>query len=222
MITVRLTEDKTLQLLSATKQFVGENKFEQISIQLPTAVCGHVLSDYNIQLHVSNTDTKEYFKYPLQIKSAKSGYIATVDVGVDLTEKAQTLKMTLYMMKGTEVGITNPVPISVEEPAIEKKEIPPRSDLLDRIAELEAETSEKSAEIERLTARVADLTAQVETLTADKAALEAEVQSLNATITALQSEVDDLKAEKAETERHIAELDEASATIEIVLQGGSL
>lgn len=222
MITISLSEDKRLQLKSATTLYVGENNFEQIRILLPAKVCEHDIINYDIQLHVSNVDTKEYFKYTLTPQPAKSGFTATVNVGIDLTEQIQTLNMALYLKKDDEVGITNPVSISIDEPAAEQDEILPRSVLIARIAELETETSEKTALIETLNGQISDLTAQVETLTADKAALEAEIQSLTETVTNLQAQVDALTAEKAETERQIATLDAASASIENVLQGGSI
>ncbi len=222
MITISLTEDKCLQLRSATKLYVGENNFEQIKIRLPTTVCGHDISAYQIQLHVSNTETKDYVKYPLNLQPDKTGFYSTVDVGVDLTDQAQALNMALYMRKEDEVGITNPVSITIEEPAAEHDEILPRSALIERIAELETDVSEKTELIENLNRQITDLSEQVETLTANKAALEAEIQSLSATVTSLQAQVDALTAEKAETERQIATLDVASASIENVLQGGSI
>ncbi|MBQ3285378.1 MAG: hypothetical protein IJH40_07030 [Ruminococcus sp.] len=222
MITISLSEDKRLQLKSATALYVGENDFERIRILLPAKVCENAVDGYDVQLHVSNVETKEYFKYSLDPKPAKSGFVATVNVGIDLTDQVQTLNLALYMKKGNEVGITNPVSISINEPAAEQDEILPRSVLIERIAELEAETAEKAALIENLNGQILDLTAQVETLTANKAELEAEIQTLTETVSALQSEVDALTSEKAETERQIATLDVASASIETVLQGGSI
>lgn len=222
MITISLSEDKCLQLKSTTALYVGENDFERIRILLPAKVCENEVNDYDVQLHVSNVETKEYFKYSLDPQPAKSGFVATVNVGIDLTDQVQTLNLALYMKKGNEVGITNPVSISINEPAAEQDEILPRSVLIERIALLEAETAEKAALIENLNGQISDLTEQVETLTANKAELEAEIQTLTETVTALQSEVDALTSEKAETERQIATLDVASASIETVLQGGSI
>lgn len=222
MITLSLSEDKCLQLKSATTLYVGENNFEQIKIIMPAVVCDREIIKYNIKLHVSNAETKEYIKYSLEPQPAKNGYTALVDVGIDLTDQVQTLNMALYMTKDEDVGITNSIQVSICEPAVEQEEIQPRSVLLNRIAELEAETSEKTALIESLNAEITDLQAQVADLTATKTALEADIQTLSDTVTALQSEVDALTAEKQETERHIAELDVASASIENVLQGGSV
>lgn len=222
MITISLSEDKRLQLKSSTELFVGENNFEQIRIHMPAKVCEHDITEYAMQLHVSNVETKEYLRYSITPKPAKTGFIATLDVGIDLTEKEQTLNLALYMQKGNDVGITNPVAISIVEPAAEHEEIVPRTVLVARITELETETAEKSALIENLVSQISDLTAQVETLTANKAELEAEIESLTERVTTLQSQVDVLTAEKTETERQIATLDVASASIEIVLQGGSI
>ena len=221
MVTLNLTEDKRLQVKSATQMYVGENRFEQIRILLPPVVCGREIINYDMQLHVANVETKEYFTYALDPQPGKSGSVATIEVGIDLTDKAQTLDLSLHLQKDDEVGITNPVQVTISEPVTEQQEIIPRSVLVQRVAELEAETQDKSAQISGLTARIAALEGQVTALTENKAVLEAEIRDLTAQVTALQSEVDALTTEKEETQAHIAELDVASAAIENVLQGGS-
>ena len=99
MITISLSEDKRLQLKSTTALYVGENDFERIRILLPAKVCENAVDDYDVQLHVSNVETKEYFKYSLDPQPAKSGFVATVNVGIDLTDQVQTLNLALYMKK---------------------------------------------------------------------------------------------------------------------------
>ena len=222
MMTLKLSQDKRLQLTSSTELYKGENKFERIKILLPLTVCGQDISEYSIALHVANADTKDYFSYILTKEAAKDGYIALVDVGIDLTDQEQTLNLALYLQHGDIVGITNAVTVSVSEAITEETEITPRSELLRRLADCEADISEKTALIATLNAQIEELQGEVSTLTNENAELTGTVRSLTETIESLQGQVSALTAEKEAVEQQIATLDVASASIETVLQGGSI
>lgn len=195
MVRLDLSSDKELEVASATAMYAGENKFEQIQINIPPVVSGNNVSDYNIELHVINKDN-EYFTYNVKPLLSGKRYIATIDVMLDLTDEAQVLNMFLKMTCGESVGMTNTVEVTVNSAPNEGDEIQPRSALETlinslnlRISNQNAIISELDGIVERKQSEITSLNTEIEGLQTAKSSLEAQIATAQGNISELQGEL---------------------------------
>lgn len=235
MVRLDLSSDKYLDIASATAMYAGENKFEQIQINIPPVVSGNNVSEYKIELHVINEDN-EYFAYNVKPELSGKFYTAIIDVMLDLTDKAQTLSMFLKMTCGESVGMTNTVEVTVNSAPNEGDEIQPRSELEttinslnlriaqqntvvlelnETIGEKQAEISSLNTEIEGLQTAKSSLENQIEQAQGDVSELQQRLETVNGTladyqqaVTDKQNEINALNNEKTDVQAFIQGLNE--------------
>lgn len=208
MVVLEVTLDKVLNRKAVSQMFTGEDRFERIKIIFPPKVSGNDITTYSIELHVVNAD-KTYFAYPVSLTVSKGKYISLIDVGQDLTEKAQTLTLFLKFIRHDSVGVTNSVTIPVESTVDADSEIEPRSVLETHISSLNTRITQQTSIIGGLNDDIALKSSEIAALETEKAGLENIKASLENQIREATGDVTSLTARLEAANNSIAEYTQA-------------
>ena len=141
---LRLHKNKTLSIYRKTPVYIGEHKFNKISVLLPESINDdNLISELSFKIHIVN-NKGEYLLISPEVQNFDNTLQISTDIDKVITDESQMLNVYIEMFDNEErVGKTNTIELFVNPLPDETERVYSYQELLDRIAELESGNQEQ-------------------------------------------------------------------------------
>ncbi len=146
-----LNKQKVLSGPSGSAVFRGENNFNDIVVNLPHSIDGHIATNLNYVMHFVNGNG-DYSTKILNVDSSDEELQATATIDTNITSQSQVFAAFIIMTDDNEtiIGKTNPVTVTIHPIPSEENEIIPPADADKIIKGLEEIVQEATKALEQL------------------------------------------------------------------------